>query len=122
MAHTVRDGAFKTGESVSVASANADPKYQLGDDTLLRNSRYFFPDVSVDDVASIERFNSISTMQNSYMQWFSIKDSCRGMDYKGGRGEGSFNRLPKAYVMDRLNRYSNYVGVGRRAAMQSSAQ
>ncbi|VVO00754.1 RHS repeat-associated core domain-containing protein [Pseudomonas fluorescens] len=122
MAHTVRAGAFKIGETASVASANADPRYQLGDDTLLRNSRYFFPDVSVDDVTSIDRFNSINTMPNSYMQWFSIKDSRRGMDYKGVRGEGGFNRLPEAYVMDRLNRYSNYVEVGRRAAMQSSAQ
>lgn len=119
VAHTAKAGAFKIGDVIRDAPASADPQYEVSDRTLIRNTRYDFPEVPFDGGDSIARFRSIDSIPTAFMQWFSVKDSRRGIDYKGARGKGNFNRLPEAYVMDRLHRYSNYLEVSRRTPLFS---
>jgi len=117
MAHTARFGTFQIGSSVMSASGDADPKYELDDRTLLRNVNYPFPAIDVDAPGTVDRFNSIHQIPTAYTQAFSIQDKYRGIDFKikGSKTRGNFNRLPEAYVSDRLGHYSTYAQAWARA-------
>jgi RHS repeat-associated protein len=107
-AHTAEIGAFGIGQVLESAYAEADPKYQLDDERLIKNSMVEFP-----EGGSIQRMETIQGMK-TYMQLFSMKDGYQGGDYKrDGSRRGRFNQLPIGYVFDRVKNLKSFNNMQR---------
>ena len=109
MAHTANAGAFVIGDIVRQATAEEDPAYALDDRTLFRNARYDFPDIDVNSPQAIARLEKMIAIPTVFMQLFSLKDDQVGIDYSGPSVRGEFNKLPAAYVHDRIGHYTSYL-------------